>query len=279
MKILLVRHGESLANVDLNVYKTSADHDIALTERGVEQAEYAGEFLKAYFEKEYVDLLDPNKTDQEKTKTSLNKMMKSQGYSGEFGDLLEGMFTKVSESFGGNFENFKHELFPKIKMYNSPYKRARQTAEEIKKVMGSLLTDSQEDVLLGEKNFGSLNGLEDDEYATFFPKEAECYNQVRNSTGGKLFARAGQAESGLDVIVRLRLVIAQLKEDNLEQGIDNFIVVCHGDIVRLFTMAFCNFRPEWYDTERSPANCSVRLLDNKMDHGYILSGWKHGKKC
>src|SRR5260221_559508 len=193
MRILLVRHGESQSNVDYNIYKNTADHDIALTDRGLEQAEYAGEFLKAFYEKEFADLLDPNKSNSEKTKDSLSKMMKGQGYSGEFGDILTGLFDKVSKNFGG-FENFSGELAPKIKMYNSPYRRARQTAEAIKRVMGGLLAENQEDVLLGEQNYGSHNALENEEYAVLFPKEAECYNQVKNSPGGKFFARAGQGE-------------------------------------------------------------------------------------
>jgi len=278
MRILLIRHGESLSNIYNNIYKNVADHDIALTDRGLEQADYAGEFLKAYFEKEFADLLDPNKSNTEKTKNSLNKIMKSQGLSEGFGEVIEDMFGKISKSFGG-FENFSGELVPKIKMYNSPYRRARQTAEAIKNVMGGLLTESQEDILLGEQGYGTHNGMESEEYLEFFPKEAECYYQIKNSPGGKLFARAGQGESGLDVIIRLKLFIMQLKEDSLEDGINDFIVVCHGNTLKLFTMAFCNLPPEWYDSEKTPGNCSVRLLENKMDGGYILSGWKQGKKC
>ncbi len=205
-------------------------------------------------------------------------MMKSQGYGGEFGDILTGIFSGVSKNLSG-FENLKGDLIPKIKMYNSPYRRARQTSESIKTVMGGLVTNCQEDVLLGEQSYGTHNGLESDEYLTFFPKEAECYNQVKNSPGGKLFARAGQGESGLDVIIRLKLFIMQLKEDVEDEGVYDFIVVCHGNTMKLFTMAFCNLSPEWYDTEKTPGNCSVRLLDNKTDGGYIFSGWKNGNRC
>ncbi len=277
MRILLVRHGESLSNIDNEIYKNTAEHDIALTERGLEQAEYVGEFLKAYFEKEFGDILDPDKSDEEKTKASLNNMMKSEGFNSELGEVLGNLFSNLSEKFN-NSKDLQHAFAPRIKMYNSPYRRARQTSQAIKNVMGGLFTSCQEDVLLGEQSYGNHNGLESDEYLTFFPKEAECYNQVKNSPGGKLFARAGQGESGLDVIIRLKLFIMQLKEDSLEEGINDFIVVCHGNTMKLFTMAFCNFDPEWYDGEKTPGNCSVRLLDNKVDSGYIFGGWKQGKK-
>jgi broad specificity phosphatase PhoE len=40
--IFLVRHGESLGNVDLAVYKTTPDHAIPLSELGRRQAKAAG---------------------------------------------------------------------------------------------------------------------------------------------------------------------------------------------------------------------------------------------
>lgn len=43
--IYLVRHGESLANVDKRVHASRPDHKIPLSDRGVEQANRAGEFL------------------------------------------------------------------------------------------------------------------------------------------------------------------------------------------------------------------------------------------
>jgi len=49
MKIYLVRHGESLGNVDEEVYFHTADHAVPLSPRGVEQAKKAGEFLTQHF--------------------------------------------------------------------------------------------------------------------------------------------------------------------------------------------------------------------------------------
>ena len=47
-RIFLVRHGESLANIDKTVHFETADHMIPLSDRGHEQAEAAGEFLHNY---------------------------------------------------------------------------------------------------------------------------------------------------------------------------------------------------------------------------------------
>lgn len=50
VKLYLVRHGQSEANVDHNIYRTVADHGIALTAHGQSQASEAGLFLKSELE-------------------------------------------------------------------------------------------------------------------------------------------------------------------------------------------------------------------------------------
>src|SRR5438128_9772570 len=43
--IILIRHGQSEANVDLSIHRTVPDHRINLTELGVQQATQAGQKL------------------------------------------------------------------------------------------------------------------------------------------------------------------------------------------------------------------------------------------
>jgi 2,3-bisphosphoglycerate-dependent phosphoglycerate mutase len=50
MRILLVRHGESLGNVDPLVHATTADHAVPLSERGHDQARDAGTRLAAFLD-------------------------------------------------------------------------------------------------------------------------------------------------------------------------------------------------------------------------------------
>lgn len=50
MRILLVRHGESEANVDPGVHATTADHAIELSARGREQAREAGRRVRAFYQ-------------------------------------------------------------------------------------------------------------------------------------------------------------------------------------------------------------------------------------
>lgn len=53
MRVLLVRHGESLGNVDPDVHRRMADHAIPLSTRGQEQAYRAGQEISRYFDELY----------------------------------------------------------------------------------------------------------------------------------------------------------------------------------------------------------------------------------
>lgn len=49
MTILLVRHAESKANLDESLFRTTGDHNIALSDTGHEQAKAVGAFVNDYF--------------------------------------------------------------------------------------------------------------------------------------------------------------------------------------------------------------------------------------
>jgi 2,3-bisphosphoglycerate-dependent phosphoglycerate mutase len=48
MRVFLVRHGESLGNLDERAYSQFGDHDVPLTQWGHRQAEEAGAVIAAY---------------------------------------------------------------------------------------------------------------------------------------------------------------------------------------------------------------------------------------
>jgi broad specificity phosphatase PhoE len=50
VRILLIRHGESLGNVDPRVHATTADHAVPLSDRGHQQAREAGARLADYLD-------------------------------------------------------------------------------------------------------------------------------------------------------------------------------------------------------------------------------------
>ena len=55
MRIFLIRHGESIQNTHEN-FDNLPDNKIFLTQKGLQQADECGKFLKEYCEKNSVDL-------------------------------------------------------------------------------------------------------------------------------------------------------------------------------------------------------------------------------
>ncbi len=53
MRIYLVRHGQSEANIDNHLYQTFADHAVPLSQAGKVQVQKAGDALADYFEGKY----------------------------------------------------------------------------------------------------------------------------------------------------------------------------------------------------------------------------------
>src|SRR5690349_15484129 len=121
MRILLVRHGESLGNVDSTVYTTTPDHAVPLSEQGVEQAREAGRQLAAY-------------------------------YARTLGDAR-----------------------PHVRLWVSPYRRTRETADALVETAGAWITDRREHILLCEQQFGLFDGVPEHELPQRFPAEHGYY--------------------------------------------------------------------------------------------------------
>jgi hypothetical protein len=98
-RIILIRHGESLGNIDERAYATTADWRIPLTERGREQARAAGRLVATH--------LGCHSDD-------------------EANDRIHGDGRPPSSSAGPT-ANAKGKIF----FYFSPYLRTRQTLREI----------------------------------------------------------------------------------------------------------------------------------------------------
>ena len=93
MKIFLIRHGESQSNCDTKIHQNLPDHEIALSSRGIEQAEYAGEFLKAYFEREQ-NLISP----KEKVEKQFESMFEQFGKNDQLKSLMKGLVGSIDLS-------------------------------------------------------------------------------------------------------------------------------------------------------------------------------------
>jgi broad specificity phosphatase PhoE len=219
MRILLVRHGESMGNVDPLIHATTADHAVPLSPLGADQAREAGRAVAAY-------------------------------YKQELGDER-----------------------PHVRMWVSPYKRTRQTADAVMETAGPCITDRVEHILLCEQQFGLFDGVPEPELPERFPAEFSYYD-MQCRFGGKFWARMPQGESRFDVAQRIHQAFGTFHRDALEHGIREIVVICHGVTMRAFVMMWCHLSPEWFEAEQNPANCSIRIIDGGEDRGYLFEGFR-----
>jgi broad specificity phosphatase PhoE len=218
VRILLVRHGESLGNVDPTVHRTTADHAIPLSALGVDQAQRAGRVV------------------------------------------AEHLATALGDDR------------PHVRLWVSPYKRTRQTADGVMAAGTGLITDRVEHILLCEQQFGVFDGVPEDELPEKFPAEFAYYD-MQCRFGGKFWARMPMGESRFDVAKRIHQAFGTFHRDALEHGIRDIVVICHGVTLRAFVMMWCHLSPEWFEAEPNPDNCAIRLIEGGTDWGYVFPGF------
>lgn len=266
MRIFLVRHGESEANIEKKLHHSVPDHDISLTNLGMEQAEEAGVFLKNYIEKYPATPDFGNQIAQQ----LLGSVM-----GGLSGMLQNNPALKNNPQISNRF-NQQGQPILKARLWNSPYRRARETAAIIGNRSRSVIFDAREDVLLCEQQFGLFDGNTREENRELYPAESKCYDNQRRANG-KFWARFPQGESAFDVACRLRQFFGTIKRDEEDKQVFDVIVVCHGTVLRLFTQMWLHKPWEWFSAEPNPGNCSIRLLEGNKDGGYIFNGYMDGK--
>lgn len=220
MRILLVRHGESMGNVDKRVHEQMADHAIPLSERGRAQALVAGEKIRAFYEG-LPEAIRPTRD--------------------------------------------------KIRLWTSPYRRTRETADGVEKGAPGIVGDRREHILLCEQQFGLFDGVPDEELPRRFPEEHAYYAKAEHFEG-RFWARMPLGESRFDVATRIHQSFGTFHRDAAKSGIDDVVVVCHGVTLRAFVMMWLHLSPEWFDHEPNPKNCAIRWLEHGVDKGYLHEG-------
>lgn len=168
-----------------------------------------------------------------------------------------------------------------VRLWTSPYTRARQTSQGIVDVLQdqgreSLLRDKpgdkfstywRENIRLSEQQFGLLNGIADESVVDHYPDVHDDYERA-----GKFYARPPGGESRFDVAIRVHQMFGTLHRDCERHGIEDVIVVCHGTTLRAFVMEWLHLPVEWFLEEPNPSNCAIRLLEKGEDKGYIFGG-------
>jgi len=159
-----------------------------------------------------------------------------------------------------------------VRMWHSPYSRTKQTAINVFSECELSINDKKEHFLLHEQQFGIFDGLSDEERKEQFPLEWEHYQKCKKF-GGKVWAKLPMGESRIDVAARMHQTFGTFHRDHQKHGIKNLVIVGHGTTNRAFTMAWLSLPYTWFENEPNPKNCSIRLIENKKDMGYIYPGF------
>jgi len=264
MRIFLVRHGESQANVDKSLHKIIPDHEIALTTEGMEQAQIAGQKLKEYLKDNPTASMDLGSSLLD---SIINIAAKQKG-------IGEKQVANVKDLISKQISSGKKT---KARLWHSPYRRTRETARIISGVAQEYILDVREHILLCEQQFGLFDGLTKEESNEKFPDEFQTFQHAKKYNG-KFWARFPMGESPFDAACRIHQAFGTFKRDEENKNINDIIVVCHGAVSKLFTMMWLHKEPEWFQKEPTCGNCGIRLIENHEDKGYIFGGWLNGKE-
>lgn len=239
MKIYLIRHGESAANVDKKLHTTMADHAIPLSEKGIKQAFGAGEVLAENFIKDHGHLHPVGITDE----------------NTPFVRVWLSPYQRTRQTADSLFEGFN---------------KVQQQRGNV-----NIMMDRREDIRLCEQQFGLFDGIPDNERHLHYPAEAAHYQKCEDQEG-HFWARMPLGESRFDVANRVHQTFGTFHRDNERHGIETIVVICHGVTLRAFVMQWLHLTPEWFNNEPNPGNCDIRLINDGRDEGYIYRGVNQG---
>ncbi|KEG08610.1 glycerolphosphate mutase [Trypanosoma grayi] len=218
-RVLLVRHGESEANVDRTLYGKIPDWRIPLTERGHAQALDCGRRICNIIKKE------------------------------------------------------------KLYIYYSPYLRARQTLEGIRKNIDLFqIKGEREDERLREQEMGNFQP--EDMMDAMWNERSDFGRSYYRFPGGESSADVGDRVSTFfDSLFREWLELSSMSARSPDDGggpltlpdeeDHNVVIVSHGLLIRLFIGRWFRVPMEIFETMRNPPNCSIVVLE-RCDSGRLV---------
>ena len=72
--------------------------------------------------------------------------------------------------------------------------------------------------------------------------------------------------------IRVKDFFGTVKRDYEKHGIDTLFIFTHGTTLRTFVMQYLHKSVDWYEQEKNPGNCWIRMIKDKEDMGYIYKG-------
>jgi broad specificity phosphatase PhoE len=146
----------------------------------------------------------------------------------------------------------------------SPYRRSRQTWENIKKAFSPMqILAEHQDPRIREQEFGNIADL---------PNRAHEFEEQKRL--GHFFYRFSCGESGADVYDRASLFLDTLfREMDIghHDPTPNIVIVSHGLFIRLFLMRYFRWDVECFEKIKQFGNCEICEL-KKVNGSYTFDG-------
>jgi broad specificity phosphatase PhoE len=270
IRIFLVRHGLSEANMDKSVNARKPDHAVELAGSPESDDPIENGHAQAYL-----------------SGLELVKMIQADSAADPHHDK--------TASFGSG------ELLQRrrMRLLVSPYLRTRQTADGLQRALdeAGLVYDRREVMELREISFGLYDGLEDHELKEVFPREHAHY-QKHVDFAGELFAPMPMGESRIQVGDRVKGVFGTILRDAQDRRADtlqtalqkrdrpldagpilDFVVVSHGVTIRQFIHRWMHWPWEKVEAEPNPGNCAIHLIEGASGTGWtderVFEGFRH----
>lgn len=233
IRIFLIRHGLSDANIDKTVHFHTPDHAVELSQAGHEQARQAGEALAAYL------ALPPVSEADTYRELELEHVPQRRAR------MLVSPYTRTRQT-------------------------ADEVAASLK--AAGIRFDRRECEELREISFGLFDGLTQKEIEAEFPREHAFY-QKHKKMSGELFAPMPLGESRIQVGDRVKQMFGTILRDAEGSGdrgpILDFFVIAHGVSISQFRQRWLHKPWEWVEALAVPANCSISLIEGRagQKHG------------
>lgn len=233
IRIFLIRHGLSEANIDKTVHFHTPDHAVELSEEGHEQARRAGSILADYL------ALPPVSEAEQYAALDLEHMPQRRAR------MLVSPYTRTRQT-------------------------ADRVAESLK--AAGIRFDRRECEELREISFGLFDGLSIEEIRREFPRE-QAYYEKHKKVAGELFAPMPLGESRIQVGDRVKQSFGTILRDAEGSGdrapIHDFFVVAHGISINMFLQRWMHMPWEQIEARRNPDNCSITLIEGRagQHHG------------
>ena len=171
---------------------------------------------------------------------------------------LSDLGTEQATALGAHLARLPEAHRPEV-ILSSPYARARGTAETALREAGldhSLVLDER----LRERDLGIFDGLTGDGIRAEYPEEAERRTKV-----GKFYYRPPGGESWCDVALRVRSVLADIRQEYADEHVWIF---SHQAVIMSFRLVLEGLDEEGIitiDNETPLPNCSMTSYDRAED--------------